>query len=160
MKKEIPKEFIELYNSLKDIYEEALSQLYNLLNVRLNRRKRVEGIRARVIDKRIKKPRKIWKKATNHEYTPSQALEEIVDILGIRIVCNNLSDSKAVIDIIKESGLLEIKEIKDMISKPMEDGYRAVHIRTLFKYNSRENKDAFLISFGLDKIALGIGVKA
>jgi len=132
MKKDVPKEFLEKYYQKKESLDSELKDLEDRLKLRLGQLKKKEGTRARITDARVKRPGKIWKKAIKYGYSPSEAFEKIIDILGIRIVCNNLSDTQSVIDMLKlEGGVLEIKEIKDMVSEPMDDGYRAIHVRTL-----------------------------
>lgn len=131
MKKEIPKEFLDKYNKHKGIFQSELSQLKELLGLRLQQLKRTEGTRARIVDARVKKPAKIWKKAVSLDFPASKALNKIVDILGIRIVCNNLSDTESVINMVKqETGYFHIKKINDMVANPRKDGYRAIHIHT------------------------------
>jgi putative GTP pyrophosphokinase len=142
MKKEIPKEFLDIYNNRVETFQSELSQLEDLLRLRLQQLKRTEGTRARVADARVKKPAKIWKKAVNYSYSASKALNKIVDVLGIRIVCNNLSDTESVINMIKqESSYIHIKKIVDMVANPREDGYRAIHLHTTINsFSSRDNK--------------------
>jgi ppGpp synthetase/RelA/SpoT-type nucleotidyltranferase len=130
MKKEIPKEFLDIYNNRVETFWSELSNLKDLPSLRLQQLKRTEGTRARVSDARVKRLAKIWKKAANN-YSASRALDKIVDVLGIRIVCNNLSDTESVINMIKqESGYIHIKKIVDMAANPREDGYRGVHLHT------------------------------
>lgn len=102
MKREIPEEFLEKYSKHKGTFQSELSQLKDLLRLRLQRLKRTEGTRARLVDARVKKPAKIWKKAVSLGFSSSKALNKIVDVLGIRIVCNNLSDTESVINMIKQ----------------------------------------------------------
>ena len=102
MKREIPKEFLDEYNKLKGAFQSELSELVGLLKLRLQQLKRTEGTRARIVDSRVKKPAKIWKKAVRLGFSASNALNKIVDVLGIRIVCNNLSDTESVINMIKQ----------------------------------------------------------
>ena len=142
MKKDISKEFLDTYNNRVETLRSELSQLKELLSLRLQQLKRTEGTRARVVDARVKKPAKIWKKAINNNYSASNALNKIVDVLGIRIVCNNLSDTKSVIKMIKQqSGYIHIKKIVDMVTNPREDGYRAVHLHTMInRFFSSDDK--------------------
>jgi putative GTP pyrophosphokinase len=131
MKREIPKEFLDNYNNLLETFQSELSQLKKLLRLRLQQLKRTEGTRARIVDARLKKPAKIWKKAVSLGFSASKAFNKIVDVLGIRIVCNNLSDTESVINMIKqETSYIHIKKIKDMVANPREDGYRAIHLHT------------------------------
>ena len=102
MKKEISKEFLDIYNNRVETFRSELSKLKDLLSLRLQQLKRTEGTRARVVDARVKRPAKTWKKAVKYNYSASKALDKIVDVLGIRIVCNNLSDTESVINMIKQ----------------------------------------------------------
>jgi len=102
MKREIPKKFLDNYNNLLETFQSELSQLKKRLRLRLQQLKRIEGTRARIVDARVKKPAKIWKKAVSLGFSASKALNKIVDVLGIRIVCNNLSDTQSVIKMIKQ----------------------------------------------------------
>jgi putative GTP pyrophosphokinase len=142
MKKQIPKEFLDSYNNRVGAFRSELRQLKDLLRLRLQQLKRTEGTRARVVDARVKKPAKIWKKAVKYSYSASKAFNKIVDVLGIRIVCNNLSDTESVINMLKqESSYIHIKKIVDMVENPREDGYRAIHLHTTINpFFSSDNK--------------------
>lgn len=132
MKKDVPEEFLTEYDQKRGILESVRERLENLLKLRLGQLRKKEGTRARLTDARIKRPAKIWKKAIKCGYSPSEAFEKIVDILGFRIVCNNISDIHSVVEMLQhEGGSLGIKEIKDMVSEPMDDGYRAIHVRAI-----------------------------
>jgi len=141
MKREIPKKFLDNYNNLLETFQSELSQLKKRLRLRLQQLKRIEGTRARIVDARVKKPAKIWKKAVSLGFSASKALNKIVDVLGIRIVCNNLSDTQSVIKMIKqEASYIHIKKIKDMVANPREDGYRAIHLHTTINPFFRNDK--------------------
>jgi putative GTP pyrophosphokinase len=143
MKKEISKEFLDSYNNRVETFRSELKQLKDLLSLRLQQLKRINGTRARVVDARVKKPAKIWKKAVKYNYSASKALNKIVDVLGIRIVCNNLSDIESVIKMIKqESSYIHIRKIVDMVTNPREDGYLGVHLHTTInRFFSSDDKN-------------------
>lgn len=141
MKREIPEEFLNKYNELRETFQSALSQLRDLLSLRLQQLRMTEGTRARIVDARVKRPAKIWKKAVRLGFTASKALNKIVDVLGIRIVCNNLSDTESVINMIKyQGGYIQIKKVLDMVTNPREDGYRAIHLHTIINLFSNDDK--------------------
>jgi len=130
MKKDIPKEFIKQYEDIKENLEKALEDIQDTLQLRLSQLKAQKGTRARMVDARIKKPGKIWKNAKKRNIPESEILSRIEDLLGVRIVVNNLNDAESVIEMIhQESGLLQNVEIKRMVDKPTAAGYRAIHIR-------------------------------
>jgi len=141
MKREIPKEFLDQYNEFRETLQSELNQLRDLLSLRLQQLRMTEGTRARIVDARVKRPAKIWKKAIRLSFTASKALNKIVDVLGIRIVCNNLSDAESVINMIKhQGGYINVKKVLDMVTNPREDGYRAIHLHTIIKPLSRDDK--------------------
>lgn len=131
MKKDLPKQFLAEYETNKENLNSALKEITDRLKQNLSQLAAQKGTRAKVLDVRVKRPGKIWKNASKVGLPEEKALTEIEDILGIRIGCNNLSDIDEIIQMIRhEGGLLEIIEIKDMISEPTEAGYRATHVRT------------------------------
>ncbi|MBW2108209.1 MAG: hypothetical protein JRI36_06020 [Deltaproteobacteria bacterium] len=134
MKKDAPKEFLGEYEKRKDNLESALQGMKDLLVLRLGQIRSMQGTRARLTDARLKRPAKIWKKAVKKGYAIGEAFEKIVDIIGIRIVCNNLSDSEAVVEMLRQQqGYLEINDIKETVINPAPDGYRAIHVRAMLK---------------------------
>jgi putative GTP pyrophosphokinase len=130
MKKDIPKEFLKQYEDIKDDLEKSLNQIQDTLQLRLSQLKAKNGARARMVEARLKKIGKIWKNAKKRKIPESEILSRTEDLLGVRIVCNNLTDAESVIDMIRhESWLIKINEIKRMTDKPTAAGYRAIHVR-------------------------------
>jgi ppGpp synthetase/RelA/SpoT-type nucleotidyltranferase len=130
MKKDIPKEFLKQYEGIKNDLEKSLSHIQDMLQFRLSQLKAQKGTRARMVEVRLKRPGKIWKNAKKRKIPEPEILSRTEDLLGVRIVCNNLTDAEPVIDMIRhESGLLKINEIKRMTDKPTAAGYRAIHVR-------------------------------
>lgn len=91
-----------------------------------------ELVRGRMDEPRIKSPASIQREGNERGWTPEQALRECEDLLGLRMICNNLQDVERAADLIEES----LKEIgsevkrKDFIAKPVFTGYRAIHLLT------------------------------
>ena len=104
MKRDVSKEFLDQYYAKKEGLESERIYLKKLLSLRLGQLNRMNGTRARLTDSRVKRPGKIWKKAVERRYSPSKAFKKIIDILGFRIVCNNLSDVQSVIEMFKREG--------------------------------------------------------
>jgi ppGpp synthetase/RelA/SpoT-type nucleotidyltranferase len=87
----------------------------------------------------------LTRKALQHKWTFEQALREARDLIGFRVVCNNLQDVIRVFDLLsaslKESGLKVRRD--DHVAKLRADGYRAIHLT--FPWPVRmENDDARL----------------
>ena len=59
-----------------------------------------------------------------------QALEDIKDVVGVRIVTNNLSDAARLFEGIKALGAVSYDEesLQDYLSSPQDSGYRALHL--------------------------------
>lgn len=55
-----------------------------------------------------------------------KTLEEITDIIGIRVICNFIADVYDIVNELKQ--YLTIKEEKDYIDNPKKNGYRSYHI--------------------------------
>jgi len=79
---------------------------------------------------RLKTPESIIEKLARNGWDKSieDVQEHILDIAGIRIICPFEDDVMRVVNIIKESELIEIIKEKDYIKNPKESGYRSYHI--------------------------------
>ena len=132
MRKDIPKEFLKEYKARHDYLEKALNKIISLLELRLGQLAARTGVRGRITDKRVKRPAKLWKNARNAGLSVEETFTRVEDILGIRIVCNNLSDIVPLVEMIRTDcgPNLTILDIKDKVSSPSIVGYRATHIRT------------------------------
>ena len=134
MKKEVPQEFLNLYKTKYSYLQETLKKINSELHLRLSQLGARKGIRARITDARVKRPYKIWKNAQKAGISVSEIFTRTDDLLGVRIICNNLSDIDPLIKMIQQDvSTLEILEVKDLISSPSTTGYRAKHVRTLFR---------------------------
>lgn len=134
MKKEVPQEFLDLYKTKYSYLQETLKEIKSELQLRLSQLGARKGIRARITDARVKRPYKIWKNAQKAGILVSEVFTRTEDLLGIRIVCNNLSDIDPLIEMIQQDvSTIKVLEVKDLISSPSPTGYRAKHVRTLFR---------------------------
>jgi putative GTP pyrophosphokinase len=131
MKKDIPKEFLEDFETRRNGLQEALDQITSLLKLRLGQLAARTGVRGRISDARVKRPAKLWRNARKEGLSVSEAFTRVEDLLGIRIVCNNLSDIAPLVEMIRtDCSILNVLETKDMVSSPSQAGYRATHVRT------------------------------
>jgi putative GTP pyrophosphokinase len=82
------------------------------------------------IKTRIKLPCSILKKAYVRDW-PLDAeyiKENMNDLAGIRIVCTFKSDIYKIVNLLKESGHIEVLKVKDYIENPKESGYQSYHM--------------------------------
>jgi ppGpp synthetase/RelA/SpoT-type nucleotidyltranferase len=131
MKKDIPKEFVEEYERRYGEFVKTLEACVQMLKLRLGQLGGRTGVRGKVVDARVKRAAKTWEKAVRQNLSGHKALTEIVDLLGIRIVCNNLSDVAPIIDMISSDwGIFGAPEVRKVKGGPESGGYVATHVRT------------------------------
>lgn len=102
--------------------------------------------RIRVTTSRVKSPARIWAKMTKEKYRGRlRSLASIPDIIddlvGIRVICNNLSDVTHLQDILADlpsadaegahSLAIEPGSTKHYFENPKESGYRAYHLNLI-----------------------------
>lgn len=64
----------------------------------------------------------------NLEFTLDNVENYINDIVGVRIICAFESDVYELIEIIRNSNIINVINEKDFISKPKKTGYRSYHL--------------------------------
>ncbi len=62
-------------------------------------------------------------------FNKNNIIENILDIVGCRIVCLSKDDVYALVDIIRNTPGIQILEEKNYIDNPKENGYRSYHIK-------------------------------
>lgn len=87
---------------------------------------RVASLEARVKEFDSLKKKVVGRQIEDEE----QALESIKDIVGIRIVTNNISDIQRLFEGIKDLGAVSYDEgsLQDFLNSPQDSGYRALHL--------------------------------
>lgn len=82
------------------------------------------------VESRIKTYSSLIEKMKNKEYnlTLNEMLKNIKDIIGIRIVCNNIDEVYDLVKCIKNDKKFNVLLEKDYIKKPKESGYKSYHI--------------------------------
>lgn len=66
-----------------------------------------------------------------YEITINNLVRHVHDIIGLRIVCPFLSDVYKVVDMLKHSKFITIKDEKDYIANPKDTGYISYHLIVL-----------------------------
>ena len=130
MRRDVPGEFLKEYETKRAHLQEALSQITSLLTLRLGQLAARTGVRGRIADARVKRPVKLWRNAAKIGLSVSEVFTRTEDLIGIRMVCNNLSDIEPLVEMIRtDCSILAVLETKDMVSVPSHVGYRATHVR-------------------------------
>lgn len=134
-------QFSRLYDERKDIYERACNAVFNILDELLGdlRKREQWKFRYQLDLGRVKEKGRLFAKAEAQcpDASPEQIFERVSDIVGVRVVCYNLSDvhlvAMAIQDVaIKESRRLRVRKgrdaLQDNIDSPLPSGYRALHL--------------------------------
>jgi len=133
IRKRLPKDFIKEYTRRKDILDSAIADIKSTLSLRIGQLNGRKGARCQFVDSRVKQPAKLWRNAQAKGYGIEDAFKRVEDLLGVRIVCNNLSDMDLIIEMIKnDCQNLTVLEIKNMVDSPIDSGYRAIHVRAMY----------------------------
>ncbi len=82
------------------------------------------------IETRIKNPKKTVEKLIRQGYPVSaeSARAHLHDLGGIRVVCSFVEDVYEIYEKLAQQADLEIKEVKDYIKYPKDNGYRSLHL--------------------------------
>jgi len=82
------------------------------------------------IDSRLKSPRSIMEKLQRKGWpmTIEAAEEHLMDIAGVRIICNYIDDIYRMADLLIHQQDIELVEQKDYIKNPKPNGYRSLHL--------------------------------
>lgn len=82
------------------------------------------------MERRLKSPESIEEKLIRYgkEISIESARENIMDIAGIRVVCNFIDDVYAIADMLMEQNDISLITKKDYIENPKENGYRSLHL--------------------------------
>lgn len=116
--------------SEEEFYQEEIEVFKSVMVQVLSTVERIKAEQSCIehVTNRIKKPASVEKKLMkiNKECTLKNVASSLNDIVGIRIICRFISDIYTVGEILQKE--YDVKEIKDYISRPKDNGYRSYHI--------------------------------
>lgn len=119
------------FNLLINVYEKALDNVYNDLNLVKETINELYGLDIiNSITKRIKTTDSIIKKMKekNYKLNYKNLIEKVNDIAGIRIICPVKDNIYTLIDIINRIPNIKVINTKDYITKPKKSGYSGYHM--------------------------------
>ena len=67
-------------------------------------------------------------KRKNHTVSMQSAVENLMDIAGIRVICPYVQDVYTVADLLTTQDDVHLVETRDYIRSPKENGYRSLHL--------------------------------
>ncbi len=82
------------------------------------------------MESRMKTAESILEKANRQDcpMTVEAITERVMDIAGLRVICNYIDDVYRLAELIMAQEGLKVIKVRDYIAKPKENGYRSLHI--------------------------------
>ncbi|WP_405372015.1 MULTISPECIES: GTP pyrophosphokinase family protein [unclassified Microbacterium] len=82
------------------------------------------------VSSRVKSPDSLVDKLQRKSIAPDFASirDEITDIAGIRITCSFVTDAYRLFDLLTAQDDIHVREVKDYIAAPKENGYKSLHV--------------------------------
>ena len=120
---------IQLWREILNPYELAVSEVMTKFN-HLIREHREKGLYSPIeqVEGRVKSISSILEKCQKKKIEPEEVEEKIVDLAGVRIICQFVEDIDKVVEIIRNRDDMEIKQERDYIREMKPSGYRSYHI--------------------------------
>jgi ppGpp synthetase/RelA/SpoT-type nucleotidyltranferase len=115
----------DLTYGVSEFYCDSMAYLRHLIQGELAR----QEARDVQFSDRLKDPREIEKKATQRQWSAEQALMEMKDLLGLRIICSHLEEAEQMVAIVKALAQrghfdCDLADEKDNLRDPRPGGYR------------------------------------
>lgn len=130
---QIEKAYTHLFPALKEARKQLSSFIANIAAQIEDR----SLVRVRIQKPRIKTLDSVQRKAGKKGFNEEEPLRSIRDLVGIRVVCNNLGDVSRFCQLLEEK--LNDEQIinkDDFIRNPQPSGYRAVHFNVYINVSS------------------------
>ena len=129
----MPRDMAELRKIYKDkypVFRRAKNRLRSILKEVVTTIEDKTLVRAEVRSVRIKELSSLQRKAENNGRDADQALSRCGDLIGGRVLCNNVEDVYRFAELLKERlpSLWGNVDEQDYIKEPNEGGYRALHV--------------------------------
>lgn len=128
-------------NAIRIYYEQYLPRLREakkridvIIKAVLSRVENRDLVRVRVQPTRIKELDSIRRKAFRKGITIEEAMQSFGDLVGARVVCNNVEDIYRFYELIRE--ILpadDVVNVDDFIKSKQASGYRAIHLNVRFR---------------------------
>ena len=121
----------QIYKSKRPVLRRARDRLRSILEKIIENIEDRKLVRAQIRRLRIKKLSSVQEKADTNGWSAADALWRCSDLIGARVVCNNIEDVYRFRELLKERlarpGDDDFK-VQDYISNPQDGGYRALHV--------------------------------
>jgi GTP diphosphokinase / guanosine-3',5'-bis(diphosphate) 3'-diphosphatase len=111
--------FLKIYERDASRHEESLQRLEVELADTFS-----DALHSPTIESRLKQMHSTWRKMHTYEIS----LEEIHDLLGLRILVDTVAECYETVEKLRELWPLEWVCVKDYIASPKKNGYQSLHI--------------------------------
>jgi putative GTP pyrophosphokinase len=129
--RELSDEELDKWQNLLMIHRFALEEIKTKLNILNEECSMIQDCNPiGYIKTRLKKPYSIREKLLRkgYEFSVDNAMKNIQDISGVRIICSFKSDIFVVADMIKNQDDIEVVRESDYITNPKVNGYQSYHL--------------------------------
>lgn len=116
-------------------YEKTLANILEDVETRIRQlnQREIDAHRPKIYEHligRVKDPASMAEKCRRKDYpvTTESALRRCHDAVGIRIVCNFISDISRTLELIRQADWCQIVKEKDYIKNTKPNGYRSYHL--------------------------------
>lgn len=119
-----------LYKARLPIYRRALTRVKDCLSDVIKDFAKDRLFRVSIVNERVKPFKSLFRKALENGIEDEEdVFEQITDLIGVRLVTNNLKDVRRLIEAIKFMKSLNYIEesLQNYVSSPKSSGYRAIH---------------------------------
>jgi putative GTP pyrophosphokinase len=120
----------EIYEERNSALQQAARKLHSVLGEVVARIEDKTLVRSEVRSVRVKGLSCLKRKATAKAWKVDEALSACGDLIGGRVVCNNIEDVYRFAELLKEQlpGASSEFDVQDYMKNPKHSGYRALHV--------------------------------
>ena len=136
-----PRPIEEQYEALRPALERCKREAQGVLRRLLGGVRNAHLVRAHLRESRVKSLSSIRRKAQRNGWVEEDAIRNTSDLVGFRIVCNNLEDLQRIKDLILESPRFQPvndQPTQDFVHGPQDSGYRALHLNVAYEVTGPE----------------------
>jgi len=129
----------EAYRRKRPALERAARELEKLLLAVVGQIENRKLVRAEFDDVRPKSLSSLERKAKRFKWSPEEALSQCDDLVGGRVVCNNVEDVYRFEELLRDTLPVDsgLTERQDYIANPTRQGYRALHLHISLNVSER-----------------------
>ena len=130
---------IQLWREILNPYELAVKEVTTKFN-HLIKEHKDKGIYCPIerVEGRVKTIASILDKCQKKKIAPERIEDRIVDLAGIRIICQFVEDIDRVVEIIRNRNDMDVKQERDYIRQMKTSGYRSYHMIIFYEVDTLE----------------------